>query len=93
MKISVDPASAVPLANDPIFLARIAPIDLLLPNEDEAAVLGPQIDVRQGVRGHARAQRRDVDATGSRKVAQPARQASTTWSTRPAPATRSPPAS
>jgi sugar/nucleoside kinase (ribokinase family) len=45
MKISVDPASAVPLANDPVFLARIAPIDLLLPNEDEAAVLGPQIDV------------------------------------------------
>jgi sugar/nucleoside kinase (ribokinase family) len=45
MKISVDPASAVPLANDPVFLARIAPIDLLLPNQDEAAVLGPQIDV------------------------------------------------
>ena len=45
MKISVDPASAAPLANDPVFLQRIAPIDLLLPNADEAAVLGPQIDV------------------------------------------------
>jgi sugar/nucleoside kinase (ribokinase family) len=28
-----------------VFLQRIAPIDLLLPNADEAAVLGPQIDV------------------------------------------------
>ena len=45
MKISVDPASAAPLSNDPVFLQRIAPIDLLLPNADEAAVLGPQIDV------------------------------------------------
>jgi sugar/nucleoside kinase (ribokinase family) len=45
MKISVDPASAAPLANDPVFLDRVKPIDLLLPNEDEAAVLGPQIDV------------------------------------------------
>jgi sugar/nucleoside kinase (ribokinase family) len=45
MKISLDPASAAPLANDPIFLQRVMPIDLLLPNADEAAVLGPQIDV------------------------------------------------
>jgi len=45
MKVSVDPASAAPLANDPNFLPRITPIDLLLPNADEAAVLGPQIDV------------------------------------------------
>ena len=45
MKISVDPASAAPLANDPVFLDRITPIDLLLPNEDEAAVLGPQLNV------------------------------------------------
>jgi ribokinase len=45
MRVSVDPASAAPLANDPIFLDRITPIDLLLPNEAEAAVLGPQIDV------------------------------------------------
>jgi sugar/nucleoside kinase (ribokinase family) len=49
MKISVDPASAAPLANDPVFLQRIAPIDLLLPNADEAAVLGPQIDVPEVV--------------------------------------------
>jgi sugar/nucleoside kinase (ribokinase family) len=45
LKISVDPASAAPLANDPVFLDRITPIDLLLPNEDEAAVLGPQLKV------------------------------------------------
>jgi sugar/nucleoside kinase (ribokinase family) len=45
MKISVDPASAAPLADDPVFLARVAPVDLLLPNADEAAVLGPQIEV------------------------------------------------
>ena len=45
MRISVDPASAAPLANDPVFLDRIKPIDLLLPNRDEADVLGPQIDV------------------------------------------------
>jgi ribokinase len=45
MKVSVDPASAAPLANDPVFLQRVTPIDLLLPNEDEAAVLGRQIRV------------------------------------------------
>jgi sugar/nucleoside kinase (ribokinase family) len=45
MKISVDPASAAPLANDPVFLDRIRPIDLLLPNEAEREVLGPEIDV------------------------------------------------
>ena len=45
MRISIDPASAAPLANDPVFLDRIKPIDLLFPNRDEAAVLGPQIDV------------------------------------------------
>jgi sugar/nucleoside kinase (ribokinase family) len=49
MKISVDPASAAPLANDPVFLQRIAPIDLLLPNADEATVLGRQIDVPEVV--------------------------------------------
>jgi sugar/nucleoside kinase (ribokinase family) len=52
MRIAVDPASAAPLANDPIFLERIAPIDLLLPNEDEAAVLGPQIHVPELVVKH-----------------------------------------
>jgi ribokinase len=56
MKVSVDPASAAPLANDPIFLDRITPIDLLLPNEDEADVLGrqlnvPEIVVTRGARG------------------------------------------
>ncbi|WP_028058652.1 carbohydrate kinase family protein [Candidatus Solirubrobacter pratensis] len=49
MKVSVDPASAAPLANDPIFLDRITPIDLLLPNEDEAAVLGRQLKVPEVV--------------------------------------------
>jgi len=42
---SAGEASAAPLANDPVFLDRITPIDLLLPNEDEAAVLGPQLNV------------------------------------------------
>jgi ribokinase len=56
MKISVDPASAAPLANDPIFLDRITPIDLLLPNEDEIEVLGrqlnvPEIVITRGPRG------------------------------------------
>jgi ribokinase len=49
MRISVDPASAAPLANDPVFLDRITPIDLLFPNEDEAAVLGPQLKVPEVV--------------------------------------------
>jgi sugar/nucleoside kinase (ribokinase family) len=49
MKVSVDPASAAPLANDPNFLARITPIDLLLPNADEAAILGRQIGVPEVV--------------------------------------------
>jgi ribokinase len=52
MKVSVDPASAAPLANDPVFLQRIAPIDLLLPNADEAAVLGPQPGVPELVVKH-----------------------------------------
>ncbi|MBE2319126.1 hypothetical protein DVA67_024335 [Solirubrobacter sp. CPCC 204708] len=49
MRISIDPASAAPLANDPIFLQRVAPVDLLLPNADEAEVLGPQIDAPEVV--------------------------------------------
>jgi sugar/nucleoside kinase (ribokinase family) len=52
MRISVDPASAAPLANDPVFLDRIKPIDLLFPNRDEADVLGPQIDVPELVITH-----------------------------------------
>jgi len=56
MKISVDPASAAPLAKDPVFLDRITPIDLLLPNEDEVEVLGrqlnvPEIVITRGARG------------------------------------------
>ncbi len=91
MKISVDPASAAPLANDPVFLQRIAPIDLLLPNADEAAVLGPQIDVPELV-VKCGAERRDVDQR-HRDRRPAARCRSTTSSTPPAPATRSPPAS
>ena len=66
MKISVDPASAAPLANDPVFLHRLAPIDLLLPNADEAAVLGAA-DRRARVRRQVRGRRRALDETGSRR--------------------------
>jgi sugar/nucleoside kinase (ribokinase family) len=40
MRISVDPASAALLIDDPAFLDRVRPIDLLLPNQDELAALG-----------------------------------------------------
>ena len=40
MRISVDPASAALLLDDPAFLDRARPVDLLLPNEDEFAALG-----------------------------------------------------
>jgi sugar/nucleoside kinase (ribokinase family) len=40
MLVSVDPASAAPLAADPAFLDRARPLDLLLPNEDELTALG-----------------------------------------------------
>jgi sugar/nucleoside kinase (ribokinase family) len=40
MLISVDPASASLLIDDPAFLDRARPVDLLLPNEDELAALG-----------------------------------------------------
>lgn len=40
MPISVDPASAALLLDDPAFLDRARPVDLLLPNEDELAALG-----------------------------------------------------
>jgi ribokinase len=39
MLISIDPASAALLRNDPAFLDRARPIDLLLPNADEFAAL------------------------------------------------------
>jgi sugar/nucleoside kinase (ribokinase family) len=56
MRVSVDPSSAAPLANDPVFLDRITPIDLLLPNEAEARVLGrglrvPELVITKGARG------------------------------------------
>jgi len=40
MRISVDPASAALLIDDPAFLHRARPVDLLLPNADELAALG-----------------------------------------------------
>jgi ribokinase len=40
MLISVDPASAALLIDDPAFLHRARPVDLLLPNADELAALG-----------------------------------------------------
>ena len=40
MPVSVDPASAALLLDDPAFLDRARPVDLLLPNEDEFAALG-----------------------------------------------------
>ena len=46
MRISVDPASAALLRADPAFLDRARPIDLLLPNADEAAVLGDRETAR-----------------------------------------------
>jgi sugar/nucleoside kinase (ribokinase family) len=40
MLVSVDPASAALLIDDPAFLHRARPVDLLLPNADELAALG-----------------------------------------------------
>ena len=40
MLVSVDPASAALLIDDPAFLHRARPVDLLLPNQDELAALG-----------------------------------------------------
>jgi sugar/nucleoside kinase (ribokinase family) len=40
MLISVDPSSAALLIDDPAFLDRARPVDLLLPNADELAALG-----------------------------------------------------
>ena len=40
MPVSVDPASAALLLDDPAFLDRARPVDLQLPNEDEFAALG-----------------------------------------------------
>jgi ribokinase len=43
MLISVDPASAALLIDDPAFLHRARPVDLLLPNADELAALGGDV--------------------------------------------------
>jgi sugar/nucleoside kinase (ribokinase family) len=43
MLISVDPASAALLLDDPAFLDRARPVDLLLPNADELAALGSEL--------------------------------------------------
>jgi sugar/nucleoside kinase (ribokinase family) len=57
MSVSVDPASAALLRDDPAFLDRARPVDLLLPNEDELAALGDGLDgvaetvVKLGARG------------------------------------------
>jgi sugar/nucleoside kinase (ribokinase family) len=57
MPISVDPASAALLIDDPAFLHRARPVDLLLPNDDELAALGGDLPgvkefvVKQGRRG------------------------------------------
>jgi sugar/nucleoside kinase (ribokinase family) len=49
MRISLDPSSAAPLRADPAFLARVRPVDLLLPNELEHAALGALEGVREVV--------------------------------------------
>jgi ribokinase len=57
MLISVDPASAALLIDDPAFLHRARPVDLLLPNADELAALGGDLPgvkefvVKQGRNG------------------------------------------
>ena len=91
MPISVDPASAALLRDDPAFLDRARPLDLLLPNADEFAALAEglpgvkEVVVKLGADGA-----RWSDGVHTVSVAAVA---STTWSTPPAPATPSPPAS
>ena len=64
MRISVDPASAAPLANDPVFLDRIGRSTCC----SRTGTRRPSwaADRRARARHHARRGRRDVDATGSR---------------------------
>ena len=85
----VDPASAAPLAADPAFLDRARPVDLLLPNALEAEALGELAGARVG--RDARRGRRPRGATAAHRAAPAV--TSTTWSTPPGRATRSPPAS
>ncbi len=50
MLVSVDPASAALLRDDPAFLDRARPVDLLLPNAEELAALADRLDgVRETV--------------------------------------------
>jgi sugar/nucleoside kinase (ribokinase family) len=56
MLVSVDPASAALLIDDPAFLHRARPVDLLLPNQDELAALGGDLP---GVKEFAVKQGRD----------------------------------
>jgi ribokinase len=49
LRVSIDPSSAAPLRADPGFLARVRPVDLLLPNELERAALGALDGVREVV--------------------------------------------
>jgi ribokinase len=71
MPISVDPASAALLIDDPAFLHRARPIDLLLPNADELAALGGDLP---GVKEFAVKLGRDGArwSDGARNVAVPA---------------------
>jgi sugar/nucleoside kinase (ribokinase family) len=47
MPIALDPASAAPLAHTPQFLEWAGPVDVLLANEAEAAVLGDARSARE----------------------------------------------
>ncbi|MDA0165399.1 sugar kinase [Solirubrobacter ginsenosidimutans] len=71
MLISVDPASAALLIDDPAFLHRARPVDLLLPNADELAALGGDLP---GVKEFAVKLGRDGArwSDGARNVAVPA---------------------
>jgi ribokinase len=71
MRVSVDPASAALLLDDPAFLDRARPVDLLLPNADELAALGDGLHgVRETVVKLGRAGARWSD--GVRTVSVPA---------------------
>jgi sugar/nucleoside kinase (ribokinase family) len=67
--VAVDPASAAPLAADPGALAAAAPFDLLLPNADEAAVLGDARLAREVVVTHGADGARWSDGERTRSIA------------------------
>jgi sugar/nucleoside kinase (ribokinase family) len=87
MRTSLDPSSAAPLAAGPDLLELAGPVDLLLPNEAEAPLLGPAPGELVITRGAAGATWTD----GTRTVAVPARPAAVRDT--PAPGTRSRPGS